>query len=87
MRMIRTPEWKLVRHFEPGEQDELYHLAEDPGETVDLANSPEPAIHAERAELARRLAGWMTQIGDRLGPGAGALPEADIDPEGVRHSG
>ena len=42
MRMIRTPEWKLVRHFEPGGQDELYHLAEDPGETRNLADSAKP---------------------------------------------
>ena len=43
MRMIRTPEWKLVRHFETGGQDELYHLAEDPGETLNLDTSAEPA--------------------------------------------
>ena len=65
MRMIRTPEWKLVRHFEPGGQDELYHLAEDHGETHDLANSTEPKSRAERDRLARRLEGWMAQIGDR----------------------
>ena len=40
--MIRTPEWKLVRHFEPGGQDELYHLANDPGELRNLADSAEP---------------------------------------------
>ena len=38
MRMIRTPEWKLVRHFEPEGTDELYHLSEDPGEAHNLAN-------------------------------------------------
>ena len=51
MRMVRTPEWKLVRHFEPGGQDELYHLAEDPGETRDLAGSAEPKHRAQRDGL------------------------------------
>lgn len=57
MRSIRTPEWKLVRHFEPGVKDELYDLKNDPGETVDLIDDP---AHRERlatlkAELHRRL--------------------------------
>jgi choline-sulfatase len=66
MRMIRTPEWKLVRHFEPEGHDELYHLAEDPGETHDLANLTELKSRAQRDALARRLEGWMAQIGDRV---------------------
>jgi arylsulfatase A-like enzyme len=65
MRMIRTPDWKLVRHFETGGQDELYHLADDPGETHDLVTSTLEAHIAERKSLARRLASWMSQIGDR----------------------
>ena len=64
MRMVRTPEWKLVRHFEPNGQDEFYHLAQDPGETRDLGTSTEPKHHSERAALARRLEAWMTRIGD-----------------------
>jgi choline-sulfatase len=65
MRMIRTPEWKLVRHLETGGQDELYHLAEDPGETLNLDTSAEPAHRSQRASLAQRLERWMTRIGDR----------------------
>ena len=65
MRMIRTPEWKLVRHFEPEGQDELYHLAEDAGETRNLAGSAEPGHRAQRDGLTRRLEGWMSRIGDR----------------------
>jgi uncharacterized sulfatase len=64
MRMVRTPEWKLVRHLEPEGQDELYHLAEDAGETRNLANSPEPGHRAQRDGLARRLEAWMSRIGD-----------------------
>jgi uncharacterized sulfatase len=36
MRMLRTPERKLILHFEPGAQDELYDLKRDPGETANL---------------------------------------------------
>jgi choline-sulfatase len=65
MRMIRTPEWKLVRHFETGGRDELYHLADDPLETRDLGVSTLEAHRAERESLSRRLASWMSRIGDR----------------------
>ena len=67
MRLVRAPEWKLVRHFEPGGQDELYHLAEDPGETRDLAGSADLNHRAQREALARRLDDWMTRIGDAAG--------------------
>ena len=73
MRMIRTPEWKLVRHFEPGGQDELYHLAEDPGETRDLGSSVEPKHAAKRTEMLRRIEDWITGIGDRA-PSHSAIP-------------
>jgi choline-sulfatase len=65
MRMIRTPAWKLVRHFEIGGQDELYHLTEDPGEAHDLGTSALPMHSSQRTSLAERLEGWMTRIGDR----------------------
>jgi choline-sulfatase len=68
MRMVRTPDWKLVRHFEPGGHDELYHLTSDPGETRNLESSPEPEHQSQRTALARRLEDWMTRINDRLGP-------------------
>ncbi|MFI5459782.1 MAG: sulfatase [Isosphaerales bacterium] len=67
MRFIRTPEWKLVRHFEPGGQDELYNLAEDRGETRNLTGSAEPKHRAQRDALARRLETWMARIGDGAG--------------------
>ena len=65
MRMIRTPEWKLVQHFETGGQDELYHLADDPGETRDLGTSALPAYIAQRESMTERLESWMLRIGDR----------------------
>jgi hypothetical protein len=53
------------RQFETGGQDELYHLAEDPGEILNLDTSAEPAHRSQRASLAQRLERWMTRIGDR----------------------
>jgi uncharacterized sulfatase len=64
MRMIRTREWKLVRHYEPGGQDELYHLTTDAGETHNLAGSSELAVRAQRDALNRQLENWMARIGD-----------------------
>lgn len=69
MRMIRTPEWKLVRHFEPGGKDELYHLAADPGETTNLVDSSDSQDQAQRRDLSARLAEWMKSIHDPLAPG------------------
>jgi choline-sulfatase len=64
MRMIRTPEWKLIRHFEPGGQDELYHLRDDPGELHDLAKSTEPSHRTRRDDLQRQLDHSMARVGD-----------------------
>ncbi|CAN5896609.1 sulfatase-like hydrolase/transferase [soil metagenome] len=64
MRMIRTADWKLIRHLEPDMEDELYHLAEDPGETRNLANDPD---HRDPFEtLNRQLIEWMKSIDDPL---------------------
>jgi uncharacterized sulfatase len=70
MRMIRTPEWKLIRHFEPGVRDELYHLASDPGETTDLIDAPEhhDRLASLRAELHRRLAAVQDPLADTARP-------------------
>ncbi len=72
MRMIRTPEWKLIRHFEPGGEDELYHLASDPGETRNLATTSE---HEQSlAALDRQLTEWMRSIKDPILQGAADHP-------------
>ena len=79
MRMIRTPAWKLVRHFEAGGRDELYDLAADSGETHDLANSDLPLHRSQRLSLAERLERWMTQIADRPPPdGFPGNPRSDV---------
>ena len=75
MRMIRTREWKLVRHFEPGGQDELYHVATDVGEAHNLIGSIDPHARAERDGLNRRLEAWMARIGDApVKPGVHGQP-------------
>jgi uncharacterized sulfatase len=65
MRMIRTPEWKLIRHFEPGGHNELYHLASDGGEVRNLADSADPEHHSQREALGRRLDEWIRALGDQ----------------------
>lgn len=61
VRMIRTTEWKYVdRH--PGGPYELYHLAEDPDERVNLADDPAAAV--TREELRARLEGWFDRYAD-----------------------
>ena len=66
MRMIRTPEWKLVKHFEPGGHDELYDLKADPGESKNLAGSRESA--ETEVNLATKLQAWMSWINDPAMP-------------------
>jgi uncharacterized sulfatase len=64
MRMIRTPEWKLVRHYEPGTSDELYHLAADPGETTNLIDSSPDRGSLDR--LKTMLHARMAAVNDPL---------------------
>jgi uncharacterized sulfatase len=64
MRMYRTTEWKLVRHYRCDMMDELYDLKNDPGETKNLyqqAKSPAP-----REALQKELDAWMKSINDPL---------------------
>ncbi|MDX2031754.1 MAG: sulfatase-like hydrolase/transferase [Blastocatellia bacterium] len=67
MRMIRTPEWKLVRHHHADGLDELYDLKNDPDENRNLY--ADPARRATRDQLQQRLTAWMQSIGDPLSSG------------------
>ena len=68
MRMVRTKEWKLVRHHHANGLNELYHLKEDSGETRNLYGNPK---HQKvREQLQERLTTWMRSIDDPLLRGA-----------------
>ena len=64
MRMIRTAEWKLVRHHLANLLDELYDLKNDPGETQNLYNDPKHRDVRDRLQL--RLIAWQQSISDPL---------------------
>jgi uncharacterized sulfatase len=64
MRMLRTEEWKLVRHYQANGLDELYDLKNDPGETKNLYR--DPAHRETRATLQQRLNERMKEINDPL---------------------
>jgi uncharacterized sulfatase len=62
MRMIRTPQYKLVRHLKARGMDELYDLKADPNETVNLMKSSQAV--SIRNELDAKLRAWRQTIGD-----------------------
>jgi uncharacterized sulfatase len=64
MRMVRTADWKLVRHHHANFLDELYNLKDDPGETKNLYNVP--AQRKVRDQLQERLTAWQRSIDDPL---------------------
>jgi len=58
-RMIRTPEWKLIR-YEGSPTEQLFDLRTDPGETHNLAQT---ARHAGVVrDLGARLAEWESRL-------------------------
>ena len=59
--MIRGQGWKYVRYS--GNEEYLYHLAEDPGETVNLAG--DVRYRSRRDELAAEMDDWLKRTGWR----------------------
>ena len=59
--MVRTREWKYV-HDPMGDLDELYDLAEDPWELVNVVGESENAEGV--AEMRLRLADWSISTED-----------------------
>lgn len=72
LRMMRTPEWKLIRDFNNEGRDELYHLAADPGETRNRINDPDAAVKEAIATLDARILARMEEIRDPVLPQARA---------------
>ena len=64
MRMIRTPEWKLVRHHFADGLDELYDLKNDPEERRNVYNDEKH--RATRDALQQRLSAWQRSIDDPI---------------------
>ncbi len=60
-RMVRTRDWKLVARSGQG-PDQLFNLAEDPGERCDRID--DPAGRSALAELRQRLADWFARYAD-----------------------
>ncbi|MFC1526567.1 sulfatase/phosphatase domain-containing protein [Candidatus Latescibacterota bacterium] len=69
--MMRRGDWKLIHYYEDG-RDELYDLANDPGERRDAA-SANPAV---ARELRQALDGWLREVSARF-------PEPDPDYDAV----
>lgn len=66
MRCYRTPEWKLVRDFLNPERDELYHLALDPQENINLIHDPREDIKQVVRNLHLKIMEHMEEINDPL---------------------
>jgi uncharacterized sulfatase len=64
MRMLRTNDWKLVRHYHANELDELYDLKNDPDENKNLYR--DAAYRETRTRLQQRLDQRMKEIDDPL---------------------
>jgi len=75
MRCYRTPKWKLVCDFLNPERDELYNIAYDPQENIDLIHDPREEIQQVIEELHLKILQYMEEINDPL------LDEIEVDKE------
>ncbi len=63
--IIQQDDWKLIHYYEDG-RDELYHLANDPSETTDVASQQPERTKQLRQQLDR----WLKETG-------AAIPQLD----------
>lgn len=55
---MRDGDWKFIRRFDPSESDELFNLANDPYETINLLN-----VQKDRADAMRKQTEqWLKDI-------------------------
>tara|TARA_R110002072_G_scaffold264748_1_gene423586 strand:+ start:63664 stop:65148 length:1485 start_codon:yes stop_codon:yes gene_type:complete len=66
MRSYRTAEWKLVKDFQDSSRDELYHLAVDPEEKVNLIDENSSDIKLIIKELTESIYNKMKEVEDPL---------------------
>ncbi len=68
LRMIRSHQYKLVRHFHSNGKDEFYDLENDPGETKNLFRrvNKDPELKSIRDQMNSALQQWMISINDPL---------------------
>jgi uncharacterized sulfatase len=67
MRMIRTPQFKFVKHYRAKRMDELYDLEADPGETKNLIRRRTKAKWQKTADsLEQQLIDWQKSIHDPI---------------------
>lgn len=59
--IIRNGDWKLIHYYEDG-RNELYNLADDPGEQQDVAPTSKDRV----ARLRVRLDAWLQETGARM---------------------
>jgi arylsulfatase A-like enzyme len=73
---VRLGDYKLIEFFDPGKV-ELYNLAEDPGETMNLADR----MPEKSDELLRMLHVWQDEVG-----AGGMDPNPAYDPDYLREN-
>lgn len=66
MRAYRTPEWKLIKDFHDPERDELYNIARDPGENMNMIYDAREEIKQVILELNQQIMEQMKTIQDPL---------------------
>ncbi len=69
---IRERDWKLIEYLDGSGDLELYHLAEDIGETSNLASEKK----GRAAELQRKLRAWREDVLARM-----PIPNPSYDPQ------
>jgi len=66
MRSYRTTNWKLVKDFKNPERNELYNIAKDPEENINLIYDSRQNVKKKVEELDSKIKETMNQIGVSL---------------------
>jgi uncharacterized sulfatase len=69
---IRERDWKLIEYLDGTGDIELYHIAEDLGESTNLADEKQGRV----ADLKKKLATWRVAVGARM-----PIPNPHYDPD------